>query len=547
MTSPNEVGAAIDRIREAIDAASTRSPEAIAADRVALVRRRSSAFARRSSTATWWRLPELSGARVLVTGATGLIGTNLVQRLVALGSEVGAVVRPAAERRLGPGITVLTADLRDAPAHGDRRPRLPAHVHRLRGDADRPCPHRRRAPSGARGRAGRDALLLDLAVETGVRRFVQVGSSLEYGPRDRPLREDDPLEPTTFRGAVKAAASVLCLQRARAGDLSAVVVRPFSVYGPAERDGRLVPTALRAALEGSSLALTAEDSVHDFVFVDDVVDGIVAALTGDEDLSGRAINLGTGIQTANSELVRLVERVTGRPVAVATVPFPPRPSDTHRWVADPSLAQAVLGWTPRTDLASGLDATARRLQERRSVSATTPELSVVVPVYRNRQSLAALAARVRAALAPVCSYELVLVDDACPDGSGELIEELAASDQAIVPLYLPANRGQHRAVLAGLAVASGSYCVIMDADLQDPPEELPVLLDRASAGDVDAVFAGRAGRYESGGGCSRGGPTGGCSPHCSRFPATAASSCFCRATRSIGCSLCAALRPPSWR
>ena len=131
------------------------------------------------------------------------------------------------------------------------------------------------------------------------------------------------------------------------------------------------------------------------------------------------------------------------------------------------------------------------------MSAATPELSVVVPVYRNRQSLAALAARVRAALTPVCTYELVLVDDACPDGSGQLIEELAASDQAIVPLYLPANRGQHRAVLAGLAVASGSYCVIMDADLQDPPEELPVLLDRASAGDVDAVFAGRTGRYES--------------------------------------------------
>ncbi len=131
------------------------------------------------------------------------------------------------------------------------------------------------------------------------------------------------------------------------------------------------------------------------------------------------------------------------------------------------------------------------------MSASAPELSVVVPVYRNRQSLAELTARVRSALAPVCSYELVLVDDACPDGSGELIDKLAEGDEAIVPLHLPANRGQHRAVLAGLAAAAGAYCVIMDADLQDPPEELPVLLDRASAGDVDAVFAGRTGRYES--------------------------------------------------
>jgi glycosyltransferase involved in cell wall biosynthesis len=127
----------------------------------------------------------------------------------------------------------------------------------------------------------------------------------------------------------------------------------------------------------------------------------------------------------------------------------------------------------------------------------TPELSVVVPVYRNRQSLAELAARVRVALADVCSFELVLVDDACPDGSGELIDELAEADDAIVPVHLPANGGQHRAVLAGLAVATGSWCAIMDADLQDPPEALPVLLRRAAAGDVDAVFAGRSGNYES--------------------------------------------------
>jgi len=131
------------------------------------------------------------------------------------------------------------------------------------------------------------------------------------------------------------------------------------------------------------------------------------------------------------------------------------------------------------------------------VNTSAPHLSVVVPVYRNRQTLAALAARVRSALTPVCSFELVLVDDACPDGSGALIDHLSEGDEAIVALHLPANRGQHGAVLAGLEVAAGSWCVIMDADLQDPPEVLPVLLGRAAAGDVDAVFAGRAGRYES--------------------------------------------------
>jgi nucleoside-diphosphate-sugar epimerase len=313
------------------------------------------------------RLRELNRARVLVTGATGLIGTNLVQRLAALGAHVGAVVRPGTDASplAGPAVTLLTADLRDAhsteTAMRTFQPTCVVSAAMPTGHAGTSDERRVLVEVGLVG----VALLLDLAVETRVRRFVQVGSSLEYGPRDRPLREDDALEPTTSRGAVKAAASVLCLQRARAGDLSTVVVRPLSVYGPWERKGRLVPTALAAALDGSTLALTADDSVRDFVFVGDVVEGIVAALSAGDELSGRVINLGTGIQTSNSELVRLVEHVTGRSVAVTREPFPRRPPDTHCWSTETRVAKTVLGWTARTDLPSGLGATVRGLQEQR--------------------------------------------------------------------------------------------------------------------------------------------------------------------------------------
>lgn len=131
------------------------------------------------------------------------------------------------------------------------------------------------------------------------------------------------------------------------------------------------------------------------------------------------------------------------------------------------------------------------------MNAGPPDVSVVVPVYRNRDSLRELAARVRAALAAEWSYELLLVDDACPEGSGAVVDELAEVDDAVVPLHLPVNRGQQRAVLEGLAAARGAWSAVIDADLQDRPEELPPLLRRASAGDVDVVFGGRHGRYES--------------------------------------------------
>ena len=92
-------------------------------------------------------------------------------------------------------------------------------------------------------------------------------------------------------------------------------------------------------------------------------------------------------------------------------------------------------------------------------------------------------------------YEIVFVDDACPADSITVLRELSARDEHVVVLRLAANVGQNRAVLTGLARAHGDVAIIMDADLQDPPEAVPALL-AALTEDVGAVFAGRRGAYE---------------------------------------------------
>jgi len=122
------------------------------------------------------------------------------------------------------------------------------------------------------------------------------------------------------------------------------------------------------------------------------------------------------------------------------------------------------------------------------------ELSVVVPVYGNAATLEELHGRVSSAVAGR-ALQLILVDDASPDDSRRVISELAARDPAVEPLLLERNVGQHAAVLEGLRRARGRWTAVMDADLQDPPEAIPVLLARAGPGD-DVVFAGRRGAYE---------------------------------------------------
>jgi len=127
----------------------------------------------------------------------------------------------------------------------------------------------------------------------------------------------------------------------------------------------------------------------------------------------------------------------------------------------------------------------------------TARVAVVVPVYRNADTLRPLAERLSAALTGR-EWRLRLVLDASPDDSATVAGALAAADPRIAVTGLPVNAGQHAALAEGLAAEPDADAwVCLDADLQDPPEAVPRLLDRLTAGDVGAVFAGRRGAYES--------------------------------------------------
>jgi polyisoprenyl-phosphate glycosyltransferase len=125
------------------------------------------------------------------------------------------------------------------------------------------------------------------------------------------------------------------------------------------------------------------------------------------------------------------------------------------------------------------------------------ELSVVVPVYGCADCLRALHGRLTAALRSLAlPYELVFVDDGSTDDGYAVLQELADEDEAVVVLKLSRNFGQHAAITAGVAHASGSWIVVMDCDLQDPPEAIPELHRLALAGH-DIVYTRRVGRKHS--------------------------------------------------
>jgi polyisoprenyl-phosphate glycosyltransferase len=125
------------------------------------------------------------------------------------------------------------------------------------------------------------------------------------------------------------------------------------------------------------------------------------------------------------------------------------------------------------------------------------EISVVIPVYNCAGCLRALHERLTATLSALTSdYEIVLVDDRSRDGAWEVLTELARSDRRLRVVRLSRNFGQHAAITAGLTRSRGAWTVVMDCDLQEPPEEIARLYAKAQEG-YDIVRATREGRRHS--------------------------------------------------
>jgi nucleoside-diphosphate-sugar epimerase len=154
--------------------------------------------------------------------------------------------------------------------------------------------------------------------------------------------------------------------------MGVVTFRLFSVYGPWEDPGRLVPTVIRRAEAGLPLEMVAPGVARDFVHVDDVLRALLDfdCVAG---LRGEVVNLGTGVESTLADVVRLVLQITGSRSEVRWGAMAPRRWDADRWVADRSLAKSLLGWEPAHDLRAGLTKTAAWMKEVKDDQKSRPE------------------------------------------------------------------------------------------------------------------------------------------------------------------------------
>lgn len=304
---------------------------------------------------------------ILVTGAGGFIGSQLVEALLAEGARVRAFVRY--NSRGDPGflkllpaefserLEVISGDLRDKSAIYDavRGCDLVYHLGALIS-----IPYSYRHPFDVAEVNFMGTLNVLMACrELDVARLVHTSTSEVYGSARRaPIDEEHPLQGQSPYSASKIGADKMAESFYCAYNLPVVTVRPFNTFGPRQSARAVIPTIITQALIGKTIRLGNLDTTRDFTYVDDTVRGFVLAgcAVGAE---GGVFNLGTGIEIRIGDIADRIALKVGHKVEVIveTQRLRPQKSEVLRLISDNRLARAKLGWQPQISLDEGLDKT----------------------------------------------------------------------------------------------------------------------------------------------------------------------------------------------
>jgi nucleoside-diphosphate-sugar epimerase len=295
---------------------------------------------------------------VLVTGANGFLGRHVCSRLLATAAEVHAVSRVS--RTDGDGrLHWHQADLEDEAATrrlvAEVKPSAVAHLGGLVNGA----PELRFVVPTFRSLLASTVNLLTAAAETGRSRVLLVGSLEE------PRAEATEAWPTSPYGAAKWAASAYGRMFSKVFGLPVVIARTHMTYGPGQPSWKIIPYTIHSLLSGDRPRLSSGRRALDWVYVDDVADGLMlAAFT--PGLDGATIELGSGTLTPIREIVTRLVALVAPSVEPLFEALPDRPRDAER-AADVAATRARIGWTPTTTLDDGL---ARTVDWYRTLAAT---------------------------------------------------------------------------------------------------------------------------------------------------------------------------------
>lgn len=308
---------------------------------------------------------EWAGKRVVVTGATGFIGSHLTEELARRGARVRAFSHYNALNACGwleslgndvlESVEVFPGDICDPGrvAEALRGQQVVFHLASLVG-----IPYSYRAPeSYLETNVGGTLNVLNACRDLGVGRLVHTSTSEVYGTAQYvPIDEKHPLQAQSPYAASKIAADMFAVSYHRSYSVPVTIIRPFNTYGPRQSARAVIPTIISQLVDRpAKLHLGSLSAVRDFNYVADAVSGFLVIATCDQAV-GQVVNIGSGREISIGDLARTLMRVTGVQVEITTDESRLRPekSEVRRLLCDNTRAREWMGWQPQVPLETGV-------------------------------------------------------------------------------------------------------------------------------------------------------------------------------------------------
>jgi nucleoside-diphosphate-sugar epimerase len=306
---------------------------------------------------TVYYMPQKNKSKVFITGASGFVGANLVRFLLKKNYSVHIIHRtttlPWRLKEIKDQLMIHRADITDYRslkiAISEAQPDYIIHLAAY-GAYHYQTELEKIISVNVLGLQN----LLKASEQIPYKCFINTGSSSEYGIKNKPMKETDFCDPVSFYAATKLAATNIGKVYAKQNNKPIVTFRLFSVYGPYEEPGRLIPTIMKALLKKEVINLSSGTQRRDFISVEDVCRAYETALHLKSNISGEIFNIGTGSEYSNDEIVHRLFTVTKDTTRIKKGTYTKRSWDTTHWQADISYSTKRLRWRPRLTIDKGL-------------------------------------------------------------------------------------------------------------------------------------------------------------------------------------------------
>lgn len=295
---------------------------------------------------------------VLITGATGFIGANLVRFLLSKGHEITAIIRNSPEEETW-RIAELTKlkiiyyeDLFSDFQRARQLRNIDTCIHLASYGVNY---NDRDIVEIVRGNIDLSLNVIKLCDKAEIGRIIMFGSAMEYGNSTNSISEDFAVDPTSIYGAAKASSVIMARTFAGSLGIGLAVIRPFGIYGPYEGFHKVIPQMIRACLVNESLGLTQGEQVRDYLYVEDLCNAVELILRKATVEFKSIFNVCSGTGVTIRDIGKEILHLTGKSDNILRFGEKEYRVDENMYIVGSSdKIRGLVGWYPKIELREGL-------------------------------------------------------------------------------------------------------------------------------------------------------------------------------------------------